>query len=579
MRIKIVALNARFTHSCLALFHVRNELEQNCPGVALELCQLTINDSYYETLLRLSQGEPDYIFFSVAVWNSDRVEQLIRDLASCLPGCGVVVGGPQAVVVGRNLASSLNVTRCTVVSGDMEALNGFFYRDLERKELQPSYGGSFLRMVERVLVSPYREEDFHSHLRDRNIYYESSRGCPFSCSYCLSSAETGVYHKPLAQVELELEQILRHRPKTLRFVDRTFNDRPERALAIWKFLLEREAEAEPETETLFHFEISPDRFTEEMFAFLETVPVGRFQFEIGVQSTHLETLKGVGRTMDVAMALRNIKRLAVIGSIHLHADLILGLPYETKESFGRSFADLFATGAHYLQMGLLKLLPDTAISRDAGLFFYTCCGQPPYAVLANQWLDHGALQELYWFCECVEKFVNNRFFPSLWAYLRHKGEDIFSFFQELLRICREAHFFSLAATQEFMGHLLSTLIQERKDGPLLLEMLRYDWLRCGHRFLPSYLQVTLAEEQPQAVRNHIYQQAGLVEGGLFDHGSRNQVFKKGFFLRFSGQCLRELGLSQGGAQAVIIFLPERETSSYRLHKTMVIEDSGAQVGC
>jgi len=106
MQIKIVALNARFTHSCLALFHVRNELEKNCPGVATELCQLTINDSYYETFLRLSHGEPDYIFFSAAVWNSDRVEQLIRDLQSCLPDCGVVVGGPQAEVIGRNLAPS-----------------------------------------------------------------------------------------------------------------------------------------------------------------------------------------------------------------------------------------------------------------------------------------------------------------------------------------------------------------------------------------------------------------------------------------------------------------------------------------
>src|SRR5665647_677814 len=181
MQIKIVALNARFTHSCLALFHVRNELEKNCPGVKTEVCQLTINDSYYETLLRLTRGRPDYIFFSAAVWNSDRVEQLIRDLQGCLPDCGVVVGGPQAVVIGRNLAPSL----CTVVSGDMEALGEAFYRDLERKTLQPLYGGSFLQMQNRILLSPYREEDFSSHLRDRNIYYESSRGCPFSCSYCL----------------------------------------------------------------------------------------------------------------------------------------------------------------------------------------------------------------------------------------------------------------------------------------------------------------------------------------------------------------------------------------------------------
>ncbi|MBW6520280.1 MAG: DUF4080 domain-containing protein [Desulfoarculaceae bacterium] len=563
MQIKIVALNARFTHSCLALFHVRNELEKNCLDVDTELCQLTINDSYYETLLRLSQGSPDYIFFSAAVWNSDRVEQLIRDLQVCLPDCGVVVGGPQAVIIGRNLPP----VRCTVVSGDMEALNKAFYRDLEKRALQPVYGGSFLQMQDRFLLSPYREEDFSAHLKDRAVYYESSRGCPFSCSYCLSSAEKGVYHKELPQVQQELAQILSHKPATLRFVDRTFNDRPERALAIWKFLMGTE------TETLFHFEITPDRFTEEMFAFLQTVPVGRFQFEIGVQSTHEQTLQAVGRVVELASALRNIKRLVALGSIHLHVDLILGLPYETRENFGRSFADLFSTGAHYLQMGLLKLLPGTAISRDAERFSYTNCRQPPYAVLANQWMDHATLQELYWLCECVEKFVNNRYFPSLWAYLRRKEEDVFSFFQKLLRLCQHQNFFGLAPTQEFMGEILSQLIQERKDGLLLLELLRYDWLRCGHRFLPSFLQVELAEEQPLAVRSDVYEQTAADLAGVFDKFSRNQFFKKGFFLRFSGQCLRELGLSLEGERGVIIFLAEREVSLYRLHKTAVITGS------
>jgi hypothetical protein len=566
MQIKIVALNARFTHSCLALFHVRNELEINCPGVETELCQLTINDSYYETLLRLSYGKPDYIFFSAAVWNSERVEQLILDLKQCLPDCEVVVGGPQAVVIGQHLAVS-----CTVVSGDMEALSATFYRDLESKRLQTLYGGSFLRMDKRLLVSPYREEDFNSHLQNRNIYYESSRGCPFSCTYCLSSAEQGVYHKPLPQVEQEITQILAHKPTTVRFVDRTFNDQPARALAIWKFLMMQNVE------TLFHFEISPDRFTEEMFAFLQSVPAGRFQFEIGVQSTHQPTLQAVSRSMDRVAALDNIKKLVAFNTIHLHADLILGLPFETRESFGRSFAELFGTGAHYLQMGLLKLLPGTAISRDADSWGYVSCDQPPYAVLANQWMEHAVLQELYWFCECVEKFVNNRYFPSLWAYLRRRGEDVFVFFQGLLRLCQQRNFFSLAPTQEFLGQLLQQFVAERADGPLLLEFMRYDWLRCGHRYLPSCLQLELAEDQPQAVKDALFQlstadPAGLFET-LFEKGGRNHFFKTGFFLRFSGHCLRELGLSLGGTQGVVVFLSEKEESLYRLNKTIVLQDS------
>jgi hypothetical protein len=147
---------------------------------------------------------------------------------------------------------------------------------------------------------------------------------------------------------------------------------------------------------------------------------------------------------------------------------------------------------------------------------------------------------------------------------------VFSFFQKLLPICLQENFFGLAATQDFMGQLLSQLVAEREDGPLLLEILRYDWLRCGHRFLPLFLQVALPEEQPQAVKNALYEQTATELIGLFDHGNRNQFFKKGFFLRFSGQCLRELGLRQDGEQAVIIFLPEREASLYRLQKIVVI---------
>jgi len=568
LHIRIVALNARFTHSSLAVFHVRNELERHCPSVTVEVCQWTINDSYYETLLRLSAGSPDYIFFSAAIWNSDRIEQLIHDLKICRPDCGFVVGGPQALVIRENPLLS----HCTVVSGEMEAVGASFYRDLENRRLAPYYEGRFLQggsAQKSLLVSPYREADFSTHLHNRCIYYESSRGCPFSCSYCLSSADHGVVHKELALVKRELAQILDHQPATLRFVDRTFNDRPERALAIWQFLLERPGD------TLFHFEISPVNFTEEMFAFLQTVPAGRFQFEIGVQSTHPPTLKAVRRSTVSQVVLHTIKRLAQIGSIHLHADLILGLPFETKESFAHSFADLFATGAHYLQMGLLKLLPGTALSRDAALWQFVSCSRPPYAVMANQWLDHATLRELYWLCECVEKFVNNRYFPSFWEYLRRKGEDVFSFFQELAYCCQQENFFALAATQELMGRLLYQQVVKRGDSRLLLEILRYDWLRCGHRFLPSFLQVERTDEQPQAIKTQVHRH-GMVEGGAesfacSDQGRTKRLFRQGLFLRFSRECLVELGLRCSGQSAVLVFLPEREHTIHRLQKIVVLE--------
>lgn len=556
--IKIVGINARYTHSCLALFYVRNELERNCPDMTGDVYQFTINDNYYEMVIRLSAESPRYVFFSAAIWNSILVERLTRDLALCLPGCRIVIGGPQASV----LAERLGPDRCTVVLGEIEGVKAEFYRDLQAGTLQPRYTGGFFALPNRTFDYPYRENDFAVHLANRHIYYESSRGCPFSCSYCLSAAEKGLYHKEMAVVEEELRQILSHKPKVVRFIDRTFNDRPDRALAIWRFL------AAEGGETLFHFEMAPDRFTEEMFVFLQGLPPGRFQFELGIQSTHPATLTAVNRHVDPAEAHITLARLAAADNIHLHVDLILGLPFETRETFAGSFRAVYAMGAHYIQMGLLKILPETPICRDAEGFAYRFCHEPPYAVLANRWMDHATLCELYWFSEVVEKFLNNRYFVSVWRYLRRRGEDVFAFFQGVLELSHSRGFFQLAATQELMCTILVQLAGERDDGHILVELLRYDWLRCGFRFLPDCLQETPFLELPEATRSALYQSLPGELTGVYNPASRNHFFRKSFFLRFSAEALAELGLGAKASSACLCFLAEREPGLFGFTKVM-----------
>ncbi|HID01737.1 MAG TPA: DUF4080 domain-containing protein [Desulfobacterales bacterium] len=559
MQIKLVAINGRFTHSSLALFHVRNELESQGKNISTEIIQLTIRDPAYEVLLRLSKDCPDAIFFSAAVWNSDQVEGLITDLSSLLPSCLLVVGGPQAEVVGSNLEPGV----CTVVRGAIEAVDAHFYIDLLSGNLQSLYGRSFFHLKDKkeIFVSPYREEDFDTHLKNRNIYYESSRGCPFSCSYCLSSAENGVVHKDLSQVRLELDQIMAHDTKVVRFVDRTFNDIPDRALAIWKLVLEYEGE------TLFHFEIAPDRLSEEMFEFLATVPPGRFQFEIGIQSTHGPTLAAINRRIDPAVAYETVFRLAALNSIHLHADLILGLPFETEQSYLKSFSDIFAMAPHYIQMGLLKLLPDTAITRDSEEFAYRKCNRPPYSVLANKWLDSETMQALYWFSECVEKFYNNRYFPSLWQYLRRKEKDIASFFQTLLKTAEKNRLFQLAATQDFLCTLLVEALERRTDWELIREILVYDWLCCGKRTLPACLAADF--EDARLLRDRLYQQLAIDIPGLYSKKDRNRFFRQTVFHQFSSKCLAELGFESKNP-ACFAFLQERDNSLMCLQKTVLL---------
>lgn len=547
----VIGVNCRFTHSCLALFYVRNELERHVPGCQVDLVEFTINDTYYDTLLRVSQSGADGLFFSVYIWNSDFIDRLVRDLIRILPGTPIILGGPQA--------SSLEglPDDCTVVDGEIEGVNKSFYQDLVNRSLSPVYRSA----PGALFHSPYRQTDFSKHLKNKHIYYESSRGCPFFCAYCLSSIKRGVFHKNIKEVKEELGKILETKPKLIKFVDRTFNDNPERALQIWQFLVENGGE------TRFHFEIAPDRFTEKMFQFLETVPADLFQFEIGIQSTHPETLIAVNRHMDVQAAARNVERLVRLDTIHIHADLILGLPFENRDSFEASFNSVYYMRPHYIQMGLLKVLPGTEIRRKAGEYGLVYCEQPTYNILGNNWMDHQALAGLHDFGECVEAFYNNRYFRTLWDYLFRRNEDPFAFFSRLLEICRKYNFFVYSPTQKLLTAMLVELAKTRSDRDILLELLRYDWLRCGHRFLPeslgkdtlSEVRLMLASKLPQNMK------------GFYSHRNRNDFFKSSVFLNMSAPALKSAGLESELDEAYVCFLSEQTSGVHKHCKVLLLQ--------
>lgn len=542
MQISLITLNARYSHSCPALFHVRNALAQGLPESRLVLRQFTINDPYYQTLVRITGDQPEVVCFSVSIWNAGYTMRLVADLRRILPQAPIILGGPEATF----MAPESLPAGCTVVRGEVEGLGDDFFRDLAAGALQAEYRAA----SSPPFAMPYRENDFALHLEHRNIYYESSRGCPFSCSYCLSSVEHGVRYRELPEVERELAQILAHSPKIIRFVDRTFNALPERALAIWRYLL-----AQP-GETLFHFEIAPDLFSEEMLAFLAQVPQGRFQFEIGLQSTNPATLAAVNRRMDLAGAGENIRSLAALGNIHLHLDLILGLPCESEATFKTSLNEAFAMAPHHLQMGLLKVLPGTPISRAAEEFSLISSAAPPYSVLATRWLDHAALRRLFWLGECLESFHNNRFFRNTLDYIRKKEEEPFGFFANLLTICQQADFFAYAKTQELMTRMLVELAQTRPDRELFCELLRFDWLVSGQRLLPPCLAAQPAKE----IRDYLWRQLPESQPVHYTRLTRNEFFKRGIFARFSGPLLNAVGLAKGGSPAhgYVCFFPEQE---------------------
>jgi len=551
MTIKLIAVNGRYIHSCLALFYVREELRRRLPDAELELRQYTINDPYYQTLLKIGEGEPEAVMFSVYIWNSELILRLLYDLTRILPNTSFILGGPQVAA----LEPADLPPRTTLITGAVEGVPEDFYTDLRDDRLARHYRGE----GGRSFPSPYRAEDLEKELRHRHLYYESSRGCPFACSYCLSSVERGVTWKEEELVRAELTPILAHHPALIKFVDRTFNARPERALAIWRFL------AETAGQTVCHFEMAPDLFTGEMFSFLAGLPPGRFQFELGIQSTNPATLQAVNRVMDLEKVGENIRRLAALGNIHLHADLILGLPGDSAESCRCSLDWVFAMGPHHIQMGLLKVLPDTAVSATPGLLH---ARHPPYEVLATANLGHPSLSRLYWLGECVEAFYNNRYFTTFFAHLRRSGEKAAAFFGGLLELCQSRDFFSRAATQELLTGLLADLVRDRDDGPLLLEILRYDWLRCGHRFMPAPLGESDLAECPRELARSLPPNLAP----LYEYRNRSEFLKRHAFSRFSDRALAVFGWPEAVDYGVVAFLAEREESLFRHQRTILLPD-------
>lgn len=548
----LVSINCRFSHSCLAQFYLRNALQENLKGATVLLSQCTINDPYYKTLLEITSQNADVIFISVYIWNHTLVKRLIVDVTASMPAVSVVLGGPQAGSLGRLPG------RCTVVQGEIEGISEKFYADLEQNTLQLRYQAS----AGKKFPSPYTKADYKGPLKNRQLYYESSRGCPFFCSYCLSSLSRGVRHKPLDLVYQEIDEIIASGPMIIKFVDRTFNDNPERALAIWQYLQHHKEVVK------CHFEIAPDRFTEEMFTFLSTVDCDHFQFEIGIQSFHGKTLEAVNRQMDRVTTEKNIQRLAEYDTIHLHVDLILGLPYESRQTFRDSFCRVFACRPHYIQLGLLKVLPNTEMAARATEYGLVFCAEPPYEILATRWLDHDEIRDLYEFCECVESFYNNRFFRSLWQYLADSTESPFDFFYKLLQVCREHDFFHRAATHPFMARILWTFCTNRPDHTITCDLLAYDWLRCGHRKLPDYMH---AEHQKE-IRNELRQTLPQNFPGVFDYTSRVEFLKQSSYLRLSAHASSVLKLSSADG-CTVAFLP-RQTAGVMKHCQCLVVQEG-----
>lgn len=432
MKTLLIGINAKFIHSNLAIRYLK-EYAQIYYQQTLDLIEFTINQRAEFILAEIYRQSPDIIGFSCYIWNFELVVRLISEMKKILPNTIIFLGGPEVSYDPEQVLTA--VPADIIVSGEGEETVSLLVKALKEDTPLTDIPGLTFRQQENILRTgaaplPKLEQlPFVYHniedLEHRILYYESSRGCPFRCQYCLS-CYGGVRFRPLEQVFTHLDFFLKKRVAQVKFVDRTFNCNPKFAMAVWKYLSEHDNGC-----TNFHFEIAAELLNEEMLSFLPTVRKGLFQLEIGVQSTNPKTLEHIQRNTEIEKLRIYLKRLHSGQNIHLHLDLIIGLPYENYQRFAQSFNDVYALWPHQLQVGFLKLLKGSGLYENREQYGIVSSPYAPYEVLSTNDLTYGEILKLKMIEEMVERYYNSNRFQCSLAYLNRLFPTPFALFEAM----------------------------------------------------------------------------------------------------------------------------------------------------
>lgn len=435
MKILLVACNAKYIHSNLAVYDLQAYASDYADHIVLK--EYTINQQKDDIMRDIYLEHPDVVCVSCYIWNLSFVKELMADLIKILPGADFWAGGPEVsydaekfltensefkgVMVGEGEETFKELARYYVEKNpqDLKDMTGICYRDGD----QIIHNG--WRQIMDLSSIPFIYKDL-SEFKNRIIYYESSRGCPFSCSYCLSSIDKKLRFRDTETVKKELQFFIDNKVPQVKFVDRTFNCKHDHAMAIWKYINEHDNGV-----TNFHFEISADLLREEELQEMSTMRPGLIQLEIGVQSTNPDTIKAIHRTMDFEKLKGIVDRIHSFGNIHQHLDLIAGLPYEDYDSFRHSFNDVYALKPQQLQLGFLKVLKGShmmEMCKEYGIVYKT---QEPYEVLSTKWLDYDHVLKLKTVENMVEVYYNSGQFQNTLEYLEKFFPDAFSIYERL----------------------------------------------------------------------------------------------------------------------------------------------------
>ena len=466
MKILLAACNAKYIHSNPAVYDLKAYAAAYKDSVQIK--EFTINQPKDEIMKEIYRSGADVVCFSCYIWNISFVRELIRDLKKILPDTAFWAGGPEVSFHAKNFLEDMpQVTG--IMKGEGEetflALAGYY---LEGKGRLEEISGIVFRKENEIVDNGFREPvdldripfiyENPENFENRIIYYESSRGCPFSCSYCLSSIDRKLRFRSLSLVKKELQFFLDHRVPQVKFVDRTFNCRHEHAMEIWKYILEHDNGV-----TNFHFEVSADLFREDELELIGRMRPGLIQLEIGVQSANPETLEAVHRKTDLEKLRRNVEKIRSFHSVHQHLDLIAGLPCEDYESFRRSFDFVYSIKPDQLQLGFLKVLKRSLMEEKAREYGITCKSLEPYEVLSTRWISYEEIVKLKTVESMVEVYYNSGQFQYTLNWLTGFWEDAFSFYDDLGRFYERKGYEELSHSRIRRYEILLEFLHEKPE--------------------------------------------------------------------------------------------------------------------
>lgn len=480
MNIVLAAINAKYIHSNLAVYSLRAYAQQYKDEI--QIAEYTINQQIDDILMDLYKKKPDILCFSCYIWNLSYVEELVRELGKIFPSVPIWVGGPEVSYDTKDVLERLpEVTGVIFGEGEktfLEVVEYYHGKDMQLSEIKGiayrGEEGEFLQNSWREVMDlsevPFVYHDM-ADFKNKIIYYESSRGCPFSCRYCLSSIDKCLRFRKLELVEKELQFFIDEEVPQVKFVDRTFNCNHKHAIAIWKYIKEHDKGI-----TNFHFEVAADLLNEEELKLIESMRPGLIQLEIGVQSTNEQTIREIRRTMRFEEVARIVQRINQGENVHQHLDLIAGLPYEGMESFQKSFDDVYRLHPEQLQLGFLKVLKGSYMESRKERYGLVYKSRPPYEVLYTNWLSYEEMMRLKSVEEMVEVYYNSGQFSYCLRKLEEEYASPFVLYQELGRYYENHELHLMSHSRITRYEILLGFVREKhkERERLYRELLTFD---------------------------------------------------------------------------------------------------------